>query len=429
MVKIRARACWREPLLAVMLMAGCEDEQGSSVDAGAIQTEDAAARDGGGGGHDHGDEGPLERLLIADAVSPRVHVVDVAPAGVHRSFDLKGVARVYGSGNLGFAVQGEADVVSVVRSGLTLEDHGDHLHGERGNAALLPFEASGDYPVHFVAHDGYVVLFFDNDGRAHVIEEASLSSSEPVVHYLTAEHPHHGVALTFHDHVLMTRAELAEGATRATPTGVAVYQLDGTPTGDVFGGCSSVHGEATRAQLAVFGCAEGALLVELGADGFTGRVIPNPASDLTPAPRIGTVVVHERLAHAIGNYGSEALCAIDPAASTITPHALGERYVQFDVTPDGKTLVVLLRSGELSLRDPGSFDELARFAATSAVSDDSNHGARYPQFAFGEHDLYVSDPDRAQVHVVDLISRKVLSDIDVEGVPAKLTVLRPSVTP
>jgi zinc transport system substrate-binding protein len=470
----RARAWWSGLGVALLLATGaCEDgEEGGGrdaalpgetdagttrrdaavpdddeQDAGEVVAEpDAAAADGGepepdaaepadagaqpdaGDDHEHEEEGTFERLLVADALSPRVHVLDVEPDAIHQSMELAGVARVYtgSTGLFGYAVQGDADRVSVIASGLSILDHGDHVHEERADAELLPYTAEGDYPVHFVAHDGYAVLFFDNDGTAHVIEEESLTGAQPMVTRVSSPMPHHGVALTFHDHVLITRPELLNGATRATPTGIAVHALDGTATGQAFGGCTSLHGEATSDHHALFGCAEGVLVVSHGASGFSGRVLPNPASTVTPAPRVGTLAAGHGLTHFIGNYGADALCTIDPVVGAITPVSLGERYVQFDVTPDGEHVVVLTRAGELVLRDPTTLAEQARFEVTSAVTDDSNHGALYPQFAFGEHYLYVTDPGRAEVRVVDLHDEAVVRTIGLPDMPAKITVLRPA---
>jgi hypothetical protein len=406
----------------VSLLAAIGCDGGDERD---VATAEGAALPGISG-HDETDA-VFERLLVADAVEPVARIVDLRTDAVERTFPLQGVARVYAGANglLGYAVQGPADLVSVIASGLSVQNHGDHAHYRQHESKLLPYQVLGDYPVHFVAHDGYVVVFFDDDGSAHVIDETSLYSEQPRVEVAQTPYPHHGVGLVFHEHLLLSRPEHLNGAERATPTGITVHELDGTATGDLFDGCTSLHGETTQDQHAFFGCVEGVLVIQHGDAGFSGRVIPAPATTATPTPRVGTVVAHPALPHAIGNFGSEALCTIDPAAGTLTPHGLGEAYVQFDVAPGGDALVVLTREGELVVRDPANLDELARLRVTSAVRDDANHGARNPQFGFGEKLLYVSDPERARVHVVDLTSGVVVRSIKVPGVPAKLTVLRP----
>lgn len=390
----------------------------STGDAASV---DAAAPDAG---EQHAS---FERLLVADAVEPVARIVDVEPDAVHASYNLAGIARVYAgsTGAYGYAVQGEADVVSVLSSGLSVVDHDDHVHEEREDASLLDYRLEGDYPVHFVAHDGLVALFFDNIGRAHVLDEATLGSATPRVRIVDSGMPHHGVALTFHDHILITVPELLNGATRATPVGIAVHDATGAATGQKFVGCTSLHGEATRDSFAAFGCAEGVLVVESSTQGFSGRVIPNPASTVTPAPRVGTLVGHHALPHFVGNFGAGALSAIDATSATITPHSVPEPYVQFDVDPSGEHIVLLTRKGELRILDARTFELGPLFAVTSAVTDDTGHGARYPQFGFGEHLLYVTDPARGQIHAVDLESQTVQRSLSVPGVPAKLTVLRP----
>ncbi|HEX6240286.1 MAG TPA: hypothetical protein VFZ61_05315, partial [Polyangiales bacterium] len=368
--------------------------------------------------------GPFERLLVADGVTPVAYVVDTATRETLASFGLSAVARVYSGalGRYGFAVQGEANRIQIFDSGLLLEDHGDHVHHERAAPGLLPFALTGARPVHFVGHGTQATAFFDDDGVAHVLDEHSLLDDAPQIVALDTGLPHHGVALAFGTGYLASVPQLLPPATRASPTGIAVYDATGTPTGQSFGACPSLHGEAALDHVAVFGCSDGVLVVESGAP-HRGRKIANPASTVSPAPRVGTLVAHAALDHMVGNYGPERLCSIDLQANELRPIAVPAPYLQFGFDARGEYLLLLAKSGRLHLLDAHDLSEVAALDVTDAPGDDGDHGARAPQFAVGARHVYVTAPKRGVVVVVDLEHMTIAHEIRLPGQPTKIAVL------
>lgn len=369
---------------------------------------------------DH-DEPPV-RLLIADSKSPKLHVVDVEQGAVIASFDTAAPARVYTgtSGLYGYATQSSADVVHVVHSGITVEPHDDHFHYLKGQPKLLERTFPGDNPIHFVAHDPWVALFFDDEGIARLVEESSLAGA-PRVLSINSGAPHHGVAVPFHDHVLVTRPELLAGQTRATPTGIAVYDDKGVASGQVFEGCISVHGEASLDHTVAFGCKDGVLAVSHGASGFTSKLLANPTGTAA-GTRVGTVVAHEQWPFFIGNFGAEAIARIDVQAGTITPKAVSGPYAQFIFAGSGEHLLVLTKDGVLRLLAPSTLNESASVPVLDPVGSDAAYA---PQIAVAGHWAYVTDPSHARVHVIDLEQPGISKTIEVPGVPAKITALVP----
>lgn len=420
-------------LIALWLIACGDSEQRSISDP--IRSRDAATpdtsddeRDASAPDEDHEpDPDTFERLLVADGVTPMVYLVDAASHETLASFGLAAVARVYRGalGRYGFAVQGEGNRVQIFDSGLVVEDHGDHVHHERGVPGLLTLALSGTRPVHFVPHDRHAAAFFDDDGVAHLLDETSLALASPNVLRIDTGMPHHGVALSFGNGFLASTPELIPPAERASPTGIAAYDATGKATGERFGECPSLHGEAALDEVAAFGCSDGVLLVEAGKT-LTARKLANPGVGGSPAPRVGTLAAHPDAPHIIGNFGGERLCIVDLTAGALRPVQVPAPYLQFGFDAHGEHILLLAKTGRLHILDANDLSEVTALDVTHAATDDSGHGARYPQFAVGAHAVYVTDPQDGKVVVVDLVQNAIVAEIPVPGTPTKIAVLGPS---
>lgn len=86
--------------------------------------------------------------------------------------------RVYAGADrtLAYAVQMDGDRVDVIDVGVRFEPHDDHDHLVLTDPALLDFALEGTRPIHFVAHDGRIAVFYDGDGAAAVFEESIVRS-------------------------------------------------------------------------------------------------------------------------------------------------------------------------------------------------------------------------------------------------------------
>ncbi|MGO4842630.1 hypothetical protein AB4144_61210, partial [Rhizobiaceae sp. 2RAB30] len=83
-------------------------------------------------------------------------------------------------------------------------DHGDHGDITIEPPRLLGTEISGRKPVHFVEHKGDIAIFFDDEGLARIFEEKTALDEKPDVRDVATASPHHGIAATLGDHVLLT---------------------------------------------------------------------------------------------------------------------------------------------------------------------------------------------------------------------------------
>lgn len=181
----------------------------------------------------------------------------------------------------------------------------------------------------------------------------------------------------------------------------------------------SVHGEAARGDTSAFGCKEGVLAITRREQALTSKLVLNP--DASTA-RVGTLIAHEKWPFFIGNFGPNALARIDVGAGTMSVFELPAPYVQFAFDHTGDQLLVLTKDGTMRLFAPATFAAGPTLAVTSAVTEDPS---TTPQLAIAEHAVFVTDPQRAQVHRVDMERRVLTDSIPVAGSPAKIVVLAP----
>jgi hypothetical protein len=121
------------------------------------------------------------RLFIADHTAPIVRSFDVKTGDEIGEFGLKGYAALAAShsGQTVFAVQSEANAVQVIKTGVTLSDHGDHRDLETSTPSLLQATLDGKRPVHAVMATTW---YCSTIGKAK-------PSSFPKKVFWTAQHP------------------------------------------------------------------------------------------------------------------------------------------------------------------------------------------------------------------------------------------------
>ncbi len=368
--------------------------------------------------------GETERLLIADGQGQVVRVFDIAEGAVISNFPTSGAASVYtgSSGRFAYAVQSTANQVSIVDGSLVFEDHGDHQHYDKYDPILLDSPLTGNNPIHFVVHDNLAAAFFDNDGEALILDENSLLAAERVTVRIKTSMPHHGVAVPFAGSILVSRAEVLPGSPRATPVGVDVYTGEGALTGESFGPCVSLHGEAARSKELAFGCDDGVLVVSAADDGFESIKLLNPISPDGTKRRVGTLAAHDAVPYFVGNFGAGFYAEIDAKSGTFTPVAAPLDYAQFMFSKDGSRLLFLGKDGQLAVVDTVTRELLHKSLMTAAATG-VDYGARDPKMAAGKKFIYITHPANGELIVFSLATLKEVERFKLAGEPTKLTVL------
>ncbi|MBT1155020.1 metallochaperone AztD [Aminobacter anthyllidis] len=356
------------------------------------------------------------RLFVSDYGAPIVHALDMETGKKIETFNVKAPTSLYrsDSGRTVFAVQGKGDTISVLSSGISFGDHGDHGDIKVEAPRLLDVSFEGKKPSHFVDHDGDIALFFDGEGKTRVSREADILEGKPAIREVATAAPHHGVAVALGEQVLVSEPNFDKPD--ELPVGIRVVDRAGATVGDVHA-CPDLHGEASSGNLVAIACAEG-LLVTSG----DGKIELLPYDRALPEGKSTTLVGGRGLQYFLGNYGPSAVVLIDPKSEdAFRLIDLPTRRVHFTVDPvRAKFAYVFTEDGQLHRIDvvAGKID--ASLKLTDPYSMDGHWSDPRPRIAVAGSRIVVSDPLKSVLHVVDAESFKQGDDIALEGKPFNL---------
>jgi len=362
------------------------------------------------------DEKTAWRLFVSDHLDPVVNVIDVGTGERVGIFQVKGPASLYRSksGRTVFAVQGSENAVTAISSGMAFDDHGDHgdIHVEAPK--LTGFAITGEKPSHFVEHDGELAAFFDGEGVARIFSEKAALEGRPDVKEVKAGAPHHGVAVAYGDHVLLS--EPNKEKPDELPVGIRVVDASGASVGDVHA-CPDLHGEASSGNILAFACATGLLLVTEGGDGPGIRHLPY--ADVLPDGKSTTLVGGKGLQYFLGNYGPDKVVLVDPTAEeAFRLIELPTRRVHFTVDPARPRFAyVFTEDGQLHQIDVVAGSIAKSLKLTEPYSMDGHWSDPRPRVAVAGDRIAVTDPLKGVLHLVDAASFEKAGDIAVEGRP------------
>ncbi|PZR15047.1 MAG: hypothetical protein DI536_09740 [Archangium gephyra] len=373
------------------------------------------------------------RLLVADGTAAKLTVIDLDDGSKPGTFTLQGPAAVYSDAEdtlgFGYLVQRANNVTQLVTSGVGFEDHDGHFHIGKQAPTLLSSSIAGATPTHFVLHDGWATIFNDGDGTADFFQTSQLAIGMVAPTRHSTGFAHHGVALVSNGRLLASTpdpVDPAPGASRL-PIGVS-SRLANDPTmleGE-FNECPRLHGEGSNDTRVAFGCSDGVLVLTWNGSKFESRKIANPAG-IPATTRVGTVLGAHDLNVFVGNFGSDALSIIDPAAGTITPVPLPTTYFGFKLF-HGEHVIVLTLDGKLHKLDPktGASQGTPVEVIPAYAMAPTGHDAVRPALALGVDRAYVSDPRSGKVVEVDIEHWEVERTFEVGGAPASMGVVSAS---
>ncbi|WP_152347601.1 zinc metallochaperone AztD [Brevibacterium sp. CFH 10365] len=365
-------------------------------------------------GHDEhsGEQAGAEDAEELDAPAPRlvttydggIMTLDAQTLEVIDDTKLEGFNRVNPVGDSRHVMVSVAEGFRLFDAGVWTEEHGDHTHSYAAAPTLTDTVYETDTPGHVVRHGGTTVLFGDGDGKIQTFDTSSFAegASEPQV--IQAEEPHHGVAVRLEDgstlHTIGTEEERS-GAKVVDAEGKEIARSED---------CPGVHGEAAAQDEAIaLGCEDGILLYKDGefskvdAEDDYGRIGNQAGSDESPVV-LGDYKVDEDAELE----RPERISLTDTEAGTMKLVDLGASYSfrSLGRGPDGEALV-LGTDGALRVIDPksGTVDEEYPVIGEWEEPVDWQQ-ARPTLFVQGEK-AYVSEPEKSEIHIVDLDTGKV----------------------
>lgn len=354
------------------------------------------------------------RLLVSDLDSATVSVLDLATGEVLGGFSTPGPAgSAYRSpsGQYGVVIHRDENRVSVIHSGLRLEDHGDHADLVQGVPYVLSTLNVGREPTHYWAHGDEIIIFNDADGTVAILDERTfgLSLEHTAV---TAAQPDHGAAVALGDVVLAGYYDLGR---------VDAYSREGELL-ETVEGCPGLHGEATLENTAAFGCEDGVLLVHVRNGDVTSSKIANPAG--TPEDvQVGTLRSHDAAEVFIGNFG-DGLAWIDPEAGTLEVIEMDATPLRFDFDHGGEHVVTLTADGLFHVLEADSGEVHGSVRVMEPLDISGGYGTYdSPSLAVGEGAVYVGLPAQGEVVEIQPEEAEVVRRMDVPGKPGSVAVL------
>ncbi|MFQ6372500.1 5-methyltetrahydrofolate--homocysteine methyltransferase [Shewanella sp. YIC-542] len=428
-------------LVSMLMLTGCGDAKTTIVEQPAIEAADE---------HDHDDAQVAGgRLSVLAADSNQVAVFDIAKASLLDTFSLSyGGGALSASAGARYAVITHKDngLIEFVDGGLWQEDHVDHAHDYSEAPALSSFNLSGTSPAHLVAHDGQLAVFFDGNAasavpaKVQVLTDTDIAAARRDIPTLDYTINMHGVAEPRGDALLATvrRDDVeSESANPVLPDTVGVFHAhDGayelTQTLDVR--CPDLHGAAQNEDHVIFGCSDGVLLAHQHDDHFHAEKIANLAA--LGERRVGALYAHHDSDDIFGvasQKGSNAmLVAISAAHETMElvdwQGQDGANPLAYGFSSSGERFMVLDDHGYLSVLTAHEHDDHHHWEMTQRIAiTEQDLGAMPAGLSFsmaiaqdGEY-VYISDPIAQHVLQVDIVHGSIVSDIELDFVPAAVS--------
>ena len=362
----------------------------------------------------HGEEAVGQRLLVTDLNSSTVTVLDLTDGTALGTFSTPaeaGSAYASPSGRYGIVIHRAENRISVIHSGLRLEDHGDHADLVQGAPYVLNTLNVGREPTHYWAHGDEIAIFNDADGTVAVLNERTFGLSLEYTEITTAQ-PDHGAAVVLSDTILAGYYDLGR---------VDAYSREGELLESIKG-CPGLHGEATLGDTAAFGCEDGVLLIRVEDGEISSSKVTNPAGAAEGA-HVSTVKAHDDAAVFIGNFG-DALAWIDPESETLNVIDLPTTPLRFEFDHEGAHVVALTADGTLHVLEADSGEAHGHVPVMDAVDISGGYGTYdTPSLAIADGKAYVGLPATSQIAEVHLDEVIVERELDFDGKPSSLAVL------
>jgi hypothetical protein len=333
--------------------------------------------------HEHGDT--LGRLLMSHEADSTLTIFDLDTENVVNTLEAStSKANVYATedGLFGMVVTSSTGTVRAINSGITYEDHGDHIDISKAEAKFTTWSAQGAKPAHVESHYGWVVVHFDGDLAANkssqviAVIEDELDEETATTLAFPPQTPNHGVAIAASNcHFVISEPDpnyAAGNKSSSLPDGFFIWNsqlvelTDLDEQGLVNKSCGGYHGTAASGNYHMFGCNfatsddssdVGVLLIEWheSTSTFSSRKILYPDNQR----RTSTLVAHHDSPYFVGQYGRNPspgynnLVRIDPKKDRIAESDLlelpdGQVQCGFDFEKEhGQLIVTMLPDGYL----------------------------------------------------------------------------------
>ncbi|QNG18650.1 ABC transporter [Rhodococcus triatomae] len=414
--------------LALGLVAtGCgSDEDGATGEPAAT-----GARPGSDLQADEGStevDGPQPRLVVSDADSGRVDVLDLESGENIATFDVQEPSRLTDvGGRYAFATaaasSGEDGRVHVIDVGSWTIDHGDHTHSYVRSPAELGV-LSGDDPAHIVAGDGKVAVFFDGEGEADVLDNSGLRNGDvTVTGTVETGGPHHGVVIPVSDHFVTSRP--SGEADDSRPSSFELRDGGGEFVQEFTDFCPRMHGQAAFRTYAIAACDDGVFVASVADGQWISEKVGYPPG-ITAETRPSSFRTQDKLPVVVAPAGPAAsnagILLFDTATRQWSQIATPEPVLSVNLSGDGRNALAVLADRTFRVYDAATGEETGSSSVLAEPFDPSDRSATAPVVVVGGNRAYVADPAAEVVLEIDYRDgARVARTLDVGVAPASMT--------
>lgn len=225
---------------------------------------------------------------------------------------------------------------------------------------------------------------------------------------------HHGVAVPYDQYAVVSIPNPEDASKR--PVGVRVVGLDGKKVGeDAL--CPGLYGSAGSGNIYALACSTGLLLIT--QNNAAPEIKHLPYSNSLPQGSASTLIGGKGMQYFIGNYGPDRIVPIDPTQSdSFRLIQLPTRRVHFAVDPvRPKYAYVFTEDGKLNQVDVIKGQIAKSVPVTEPYSMDGHWNDSRPRIAVADDKIFVTDPLKSKIHVLDAVAFKETGEIPVEGQP------------
>ncbi|MCR6719459.1 MAG: hypothetical protein NVV59_04020 [Chitinophagaceae bacterium] len=173
---------------------------------------------------------------------------------------------------------------------------------------MLHVHIDGDKPAHFVEVQGNIAQWFDGEDEVRVFTEKAVRDEKLEVRTANVVAPHHGVAVPYQNHVVVSIPNPEDASKR--PIGARVVDFEGNTVGEDVA-CPGLHGSAGSGSLYALACDTGLLLIKQEGGAPTIEHLPYASSP--PEGSSSTLIGGKGLQYFIGNYGADRVVIVDPS--------------------------------------------------------------------------------------------------------------------
>ncbi len=310
--------------------------------------------------------------------------------------------------------------MDVIDSGVSVTGHGDHSDVDVKAPRMTGVSITGAKPSHVNMDSERVAVFFDGDGQASVVSGESLLSGKAKPSTIKAAAPHHGLAAPLGAFTAVSIPHPTDA--KELPVGIDLRDRSGKSVAKSTD-CPRMHGEARSGETSAFGCADGLLLLRMTRTGGAFEKIPYGAA--LPAERMVRNLEGGKAAKSfLGDFGADGMVLLDPVAKAFTFIQLPSRRMAFTrdsvvgdfgyaITEDGQLHKINALTGKID----------ASLAVTDRYSMEGGSAVPRPRLSASGDRVVVTDPAKAQVHVIDSARMQITHKVAVPGAPFDVVVV------